>query len=312
MASQKEVKNRISSVKNIHKITRAMEMVAAARLRRAEQRIDNMRPYAQAIRKMTKQVADASADVIPRIALLQERENVSRVGIILVTGDRGLAGAFNTNIIREGVRLKREFSGNGAETSFSVIGRRGNSTLTFRGETIASSYIGFTDRPAFTDAREISRDVTAAYVDEELDRVELVYNRYVSPLTQYVRRQTLLPVQQADVFGEGVERLMAEAGQDEEIDEELAEAHRRALWVYEPEPEELLPMLFEEYVDLSVYRALLESSASELGARMTAMRSAAENAQDMIEDLTLAMNRARQAEITQEILEVVGGAEALG
>ncbi len=305
MASQKEVKNRISSVKNIHKITRAMEMVAAARLRRAEQRIDNMRPYAQAIRKMTKQVADASADVIPRIALLQERENVSRVGIILVTGDRGLAGAFNTNIIREGVRLKREFSGNGAETSFSVIGRRGNSTLTFRGETIASSYIGFTDRPAFTDAREISRDVTAAYVDEKLDRVELVYNRYVSPLTQYVRRQTLLPMQQAEVFGEGIP--------EEEVDDsELAEAHRKAFWDYEPEPEELLPMLFEEYVDLSVYRALLESSASELGARMTAMRSAAENAQDMIEDLTLAMNRARQAEITQEILEVVGGAEALG
>ena len=301
MASQKEVKNRISSVKNIHKITRAMEMVAAARLRRAEQRIDNMRPYAQAIRKMTKQVADASADVIPRIALLQERENVSRVGIILVTGDRGLAGAFNTNIIREGVRLKREFSGNGAETSFSVIGRRGNSTLTFRGETIASSYIGFTDRPAFTDAREISRDVTAAYVDEKLDRVELVYNRYVSPLTQYVRRQTLLPMQQAEVFGEGIP--------EEEVDDsELAEAHRKAFWDYEPEPEELLPMLFEEYVDLSVYRALLESSASELGARMTAMRSAAENAQDMIEDLTLAMNRARQAEITQEILEVVGGA----
>ena len=111
MATQKEVKNRISSVKNIHKITRAMEMVAAARLRRAEQRIDNMRPYAQAIRKMTKQVADASAGVIPRIALLEEREDVKRVGVILVTGDRGLAGAFNTNIIREGTRLKREFAG---------------------------------------------------------------------------------------------------------------------------------------------------------------------------------------------------------
>jgi len=305
MATQKEVKNRISSVKNIHKITRAMEMVAAARLRRAEQRIDHMRPYAQAIRKMTKQVADSAAGVIPRIALLEEREQVSRVGVILVTGDRGLAGAFNTNIIREGIRLKREFTEDGADVSFSVVGRRGNSTLTFRGEAITSSYTGFTDRPAFTDAREISRDVTAAYVDGELDRVELIYNRYVSPLTQYVRRQTLLPMQQAEVFGEGIP--------DEEVDDsELAEAHRKAYWDYEPDPEKLLPMLFEEYVDLSVYRALLESSASELGARMTAMRSAAENAQDMIEDLTLAMNRARQAEITQEILEVVGGAEALG
>ncbi|HLM32304.1 MAG TPA: ATP synthase F1 subunit gamma [Solirubrobacterales bacterium] len=305
MATQKEVKNRIASVKNIHKITRAMEMVAAARLRRAEQRIDRMRPYAQAIRKMTRQVSDASA-TIQRVALLEEREQVKRVGVILVTGDRGLAGAFNTNIIREGLRLKGEFRSDGAEVSFSVVGRRGNSTLTFRGEEIANSYTGFTDRPAFTDARAISRDVTAAYVDEELDRVELIYNRYVSPLTQFVRRQTLLPLQQAEVFGEGIP--------DEEppSDEELAEAHAKAFWDYEPEPEQLLPMLFEEYVDLSVYRALLESSASELGARMTAMRSAAENAQDMIGDLTLAMNRARQAEITQEILEVVGGAEALG
>src|SRR5688572_1226508 len=304
MATQKEVKNRISSVKNIHKITRAMEMVAAARLRRAEQRIDHMRPYAQAIRKMTKQVADAST-TIPRIALLEQHSSEKKIGIILVTGDRGLAGAFNTNIIREGVRLKREFADDGADVSFHVVGRRGNSTLTFRGESVANSYIGFTDRPAFTDAREISRDVTAAYVDEELDRVELVYNRYVSPLTQYVRRQTLLPLQQAEVFGEGIP-------EEEEDDSELAEAHRKAYWDYEPEPEELLPMLFEEYVDLSVYRALLESSASELGARMTAMRNAAENAQDMIQDLTLEANRVRQAEITQEILEVVGGAEALG
>jgi len=305
MATQKEVRTRIASVKNIHKITRAMEMVAAARLRRAEQRIAAMRPYAQAIRKMTQQVSDASQG-IPRVALLEERERVNNVGIILVTGDRGLAGAFNTNIIREGIRLKREFAGDGADVSFAVIGRRGTSTLGFRGETVENSYVGFTDRPAFTDAREISRDATTAYTDEDLDRVELVYNRYVSPLTQYVRRQTLLPLQQAEVFGEGI------PDDDEDLDEELAEAHRKAYWDYEPEPEQLLPMLFEEYVDLSVYRALLESSASELGARMTAMRSAAENAQDMIGDLTLAMNRARQAEITQEILEVVGGAEALG
>ncbi len=305
MATQKEVKSRIASVKNIHKITRAMEMVAAARLRRAEQRIDAMRPYAQAIRKMTQQVSEASTE-IPRVALLEEHDSVDRVGIILVTGDRGLAGAFNTNIIREGVRLKREFSDDGAEVRWSVVGRRGVSSMSFRGENVEYSYTGFTDRPAFTDAREISRDVTTAYVDDELDRVELVYNRYVSPLTQYVRRQTLLPLQQAEVFGEGIPEPEPAA------DEELAEAHRKAYWDYEPEPELLLPMLFEEYVDLSVYRALLESSASELGARMTAMRSAAENAQDMIGDLTLAMNRARQAEITQEILEVVAGAEALG
>lgn len=305
MATQKEVKNRIASVKNIHKITRAMEMVAAARLRRAEQRIDAMRPYAQAIRKMTRRVADAST-TIPRVALLEEREQLRRVGVVLITGDRGLAGAFNTNIVREGIRLRREFESGGGEVSYAVVGRRGTSSMGFRGETITNSYVGFTDRPAFTNAREISRDVTTAYVDEELDRVELVYNRYVSPLTQYVRRQTLLPLQQAEVFGEGVPEP------EQPADEELAEAHERAYWDYEPEPERLLPALFEEYVDLSVYRALLESAASELGARMTAMRSASENAQDMIGDLTLEMNRVRQSEITQEILEVVAGAEALG
>jgi F-type H+-transporting ATPase subunit gamma len=283
-----------------------MEMVAAARLRRAEQRIAAMRPYAQAIRKMTRQVAEASSGEMGHVKLLQEREQTRRVGIALITGDRGLAGSFNTNIVREGVRLRREFESEGAEVSFAVVGRRGNSTMSFRGENVVNSYIGFTDRPAFTNAREISRDLTTAYADEELDRVELVYNRYVSPLTQYVRRQTLLPLQEAEVFGEGIPEP------EQPADPDLAEAHERAYWDYEPEPELLLPALFEEYVDLSFFRALLESAASEHGARMTAMRSAAENAQDMIADLTLEMNRVRQAEITQEILEVVAGAEALG
>ncbi len=283
-----------------------MEMVAAARLRRAEQRIDAMRPYAQAIRRMTQQVAEASEGTTDRVKLLAGREQVRRVGIALVTGDRGLAGSFNTNIVREGIRLRREFESEGAEVSFSIVGRRGNSTMGFRGENVARSNVGFTDRPAFTDAREISRDLVTGYVDEDLDRVELVYNRYVSPLTQYVRRQTLLPLQQAEVFGEGIPEPEPEA------DEELAEAHRRAYWDYEPEPDQLLPMLFEEYVDLSVYRALLESAASEHGARMTAMRNASENARTLIDDYTLEMNRARQAEITQEIMEVVAGAEGLG
>jgi F-type H+-transporting ATPase subunit gamma len=305
MATRKEVKGRIASVKNIHKITRAMEMVAAARLRRAEERIANLRPYAQAIRKMTRQVSEA-AGTLPDIPVLEERESLNKVGILLVTGDRGLAGAFNTQIIRAGLELQREFEGEGAEVTFSVVGRRGNSTLQFRGENVDEAYVGFTDRPAFANAREIGEDLSAAYMDEDLDRVELIYNRYVSPLTQYVRRQTLLPLQQAEVFGEGIPEP------EEPEDPELAEAHSKALWVYEPEPDLLLPQLFREYVDLSIFRALLESTASEHGSRMTAMRNAAENAQDMIGDLTLEMNRVRQSEITQEILEVVGGAEALG
>jgi len=306
MATQKEVKNRIASVKNINKITRAMEMVAAARLRRAEQRISDMRPYAEGIRRLTRQ-ASAHAGGIPRVPVLVERENVKRVGIVLVTGDRGLAGAFNSNIIREGMRMAAEVRGEGAEPAFAVVGRKGVSALTFRKQDVTSSYVGFTDRPAFANAREIGEEMTARYVDEDLDRVELIYNRFVSPLTQHVWRQTLLPLQQAEVIGEGAD--------EDESGEEETEAERmqsRSEWIYEPDPEELLGRLIPEYVTISVYRALLESAASELGARMTAMRNAAENAESMIGDLTLEMNRARQAEITQEILEVVGGAEALG
>ena len=189
-----------------------------------------------------------------------------------------------------------------------MVGRRGASSMRFRGEELSGEYTGFTDRPSFSDARRISEAMVAAYVDEEVDEAELIYNRYVSPLTQYVRRQTLLPIQHAEVFGEGVDELTPD---EPEADEELAEAHRKALWVYEPEPEELLAELIPDYANLSVYRALLESTASEHGSRMTAMRNAAENAQDLIGDLTLEMNRVRQAEITQEILEVVSGAEGV-
>jgi F-type H+-transporting ATPase subunit gamma len=306
MASQKDVKNRIASIKNINKITRAMEMVAAARLRRAEQRIEHLRPYAQGMRKLTRRAAEQAGGV-PRVPVMEEREDVRRVGVVLVTGDRGLAGAFNTNIIRDGMRLGRGLREEGKEVSYSAIGRKGVSALTFRKQDLRSSYVGFTDRPGFANAREIGEELTAAYVDGELDRVELVYNRYVSPLTQHVWRQTLLPLQQAEVLGEGVEEEEADAEETE-----IEKAHSRALWVYEPEAEELLAQLVPEYVNISVYRALLESAASELGARMTAMRNAAENAETMMDDLTLEMNRARQSEITQEILEVVAGAEALG
>jgi F-type H+-transporting ATPase subunit gamma len=306
MASQKDVKNRIASIKNINKITRAMEMVAAARLRRAEERIAHLRPYAQGMRKLTRRAAEQAGGV-PRVPVLEERQDVKTVGVVLVTGDRGLAGAFNTNIIRDGMRLGRELREQGVEPSFSAVGRKGVSALTFRKQDLRSSYIGFTDRPGFANAREIGEEMTAAYVDGELDRVELVYNRYVSPLTQHVWRQTLLPLQQADVIGEG-------SGAEEEDAEEteIEKAHSRSDWEYEPDAEELLAQLIPEYVNISVYRALLESAASELGARMTAMRNAAENAKTMMDDLTLEMNRARQAEITQEILEVVAGAEALG
>jgi len=306
MASQKDIKNRIGSVKNIQKITRAMEMVAAARLRKAEQRIEALRPYAGAIRRMTRQAAEAAGD-IPQLPILNEHDSEDRIGILLVTGDRGLAGAFNSQIIRAGVRAGDEYDGK--EVRYYASGRRGVSSLTFRGKEPVGQYTGFTDRPSHADAREIASDLMAAYVDGELDRVEIFYNGYISPLTQKVTRETLLPLQQASILGEDEE---GEEGEEHPgADDEAAEAHKRALVDYEPDPEEILGRLIPAYVEISIYRALLESTASEHGARMTAMRNASENATDIIDDLTLQMNRERQAEITQEIMEVVAGAESL-
>jgi F-type H+-transporting ATPase subunit gamma len=306
MPSQRDVKNRIDSVKNIRKITRAMEMVAAARLRRAEQRIASLRPYAGAIRRMTRQSAEAAGTEISKLPILQEHENQQRVAVLLVTADRGLAGAFNSQILRAGLRAAGEFEDEGQEVRFYASGRRGVSSLAFRGRDVAGAYVGFTERPAYANAREIATDLVAAYVDGEVDRVDVFYNGYISPLTQEVRRETLLPLQHATIL---------ESGEDEDGEEGAGDGERRdaphALVEYEPEPEQILQRLVPDYVEISIYRALLESTASELGARMTAMRNASENAGEVIEDLTLEMNRARQAEITQEIMEVVAGAESL-
>jgi F-type H+-transporting ATPase subunit gamma len=307
--SQKDIKGRISSVKNIRKITRAMEMVAAARLRRAEQRIEVLRPYADAIRRMTRRATQATQS-IPDLPLLQEHETIDKVALLLLTGDRGLAGSFNSQIIRAGNRRLQEIQeSDSAQVVFYAVGRRGASSVEFRGLTLADSFTGFTDRPSYADAREVADALIAAYVDGEIDRVEMFYNGYISPMTQEVRHETLLPLQQADVLGDEDEEE-AESGEAESGEGEGPD-HSRALWIYEPDPEEILRRLAPDYVEISIYRAMLESTASEHGARMTAMRSASDNAGDLIDDLTLEANRQRQADITQEIMEVVAGAEGL-
>jgi F-type H+-transporting ATPase subunit gamma len=307
MATQKDVKNRIASVKNIHKITRAMEMVAAARLRRAEQRIQALRPYADAIRRLTRQAAQA-AESMPRVPILSEREQTQNAGILLITGDRGLAGAFNSNVMRTGMQARAELDRDGVAVRWYAVGRRGVSSLTFRKLETANSYVGITDRPSYADARGIANDLISDYVDGKLDRVDIVYNSYISALSQRVTREVLLPVSEAEVIIGGEEEAWS-PGEDED---EAEAAERNALWIYEPGPEEILQRLLPDFVEITVFRALLESTASEHGARMTAMRSASENANEMIDDLTLEANRVRQAEITQEIMEVVAGAEALG
>jgi F-type H+-transporting ATPase subunit gamma len=306
MASQRDVKNKIASVKNIQKITRAMEMVAAARLRRAEQRIAALRPYADAIGRMTRQAAQAAGGEAAGVPLLREHDSKSNAGVLLVTGDRGLAGGFNSQIIRAGLRFSTEIGEEGLSTSWYATGRRGVSSLAFRGHDLSGSYTGFSDGPAYANARTIADDVIQAYVDGKLDRVEMIYNSYVSPLTQHVTRQTLLPLthdaltgeQDGDGGGSG-------AGKGDDA------SKPRTPVDYEPDPEKILRRLVPDYIEISIYRALVESAAGFFGAQMTAMRSASENAGEIITDYTLQMNRARQAEITQEIMEVVAGAEGL-
>ena len=299
--AQKDVKNRIASVKNIQKITRAMEMVAAARLRRAEQRIEALRPYASAIRRMTRQAAEAAGNV-PNLPILNEHESVSTVGLLLVTGDRGLAGAFNSQIVRAGVRVAAEHEGEGRSLAWYASGRRGTSSLQFRGREVVGSYTGFTDRPAYGDARDI-----APGPHDRLRR------RQGRPGRDHLQPLHLA----ADAAGDARDAAPAPARDDPRGRGRASRGRRgadetkRALVEYEPDPEDILQRLIPAYVEISIFRALLESTASEHGARMTAMRNASQNAGDIIKDLTLQMNRERQAEITQEILEVVSGAEGL-
>src|SRR5215210_5806468 len=281
MATLQDIRDRISSVKNIHKITRAMEMVAAARLRRAEQRIEELRPYADALRTMTRRASEA-AESLPKLPILEERENVSKVGLLLVTGDRGLAGPFNSQIIRAGERRAEELQREGQEPKWYVVGGRGASSLSFRGRELEETFTGFTDRPSYADARDVAQGLISAYTDEKIDRAEIFYNGYVSPMKQLVRHELLMPIQEAkflggdeddeDEEGEGAEGEREDSGQDDEGPDQS-----RSLWIYEPDPEEILRRLAPDYVEISIYRALLESTASEHGARMTAMQSASDN-----------------------------------
>jgi F-type H+-transporting ATPase subunit gamma len=303
--AQSDVKARIGSVQNIRKITRAMEMVSAARLRKAEDRAASLRPYADALRRMTRQAAAAAgAGELQSQPVLRTHDQETTVGLVLVTADRGLAGAFNSQILRAGLNRAAELEAEGKTVVYYSSGRRGVSSLTFRNKELQGEYTGFTDAPSARNASDIADDLVGAFVDDKIDRVEVFYNSYVSPLVQEVRQETLLPLAAASVVG----------GDDEVADEPEADESKgpKAMVEYEPDdPAELLAELVPEFVQVSLLRALLESAASEHGARMTAMRNASENAADVIKNLTLAMNRARQADITQEIMEIVAGAEAL-
>jgi F-type H+-transporting ATPase subunit gamma len=294
MATVQELGRRVRAVTNTRKLTKAMELVASARLRRAQERIEVMRPFADRMLELMAGTARASASV-RSLPLLQRRE-VRRVALVPVTGDRGLAGAFNAQVLRRTVALYRELQGPGIEVRWLPVGRKGISTLRFSRFELDSQWGGFSDNPSYSDAQAIAHRLTELYVEDEVDRVVVVYNAFVSALTQKVTVTDGLPTS---------EEML-------ETDDEERERDRLAGdFIFEPEPEQILERLLPVYLETELYRALLESAASEQGARMTAMRNATKSAGELIESLTLARNRARQAEITQEILEVVAGADAL-
>jgi F-type H+-transporting ATPase subunit gamma len=293
VASVQDLRRRIRSVRNTRKITKAMELVASARLRRAQARIEAMRPYADRMMELMVGTAGAAASV-HGLPLLQRREERT-IAILPLTGDRGLAGPFNAQILRHAFALERRLRAEAATVRWLVAGKKGSSTLRFRGYEVIQAWSGFSDRPSYADAKALANRLADLYVSEEVDRAVIVYNHFVSPLVQTVVEQDVLPIPEEKLEREREEREAALLGDV----------------IYEPEPEQILARLLPFYLETEIYRALLESAASEQGARMTAMRNASKNAAELIDTLTLAMNRARQAEITQEILEVVAGADAL-
>jgi F-type H+-transporting ATPase subunit gamma len=291
VASQQDIKRRIQSVRNTRKITKALELVSASKLRRAQLRIEALRPYADRTRDLMMEAASRAQ--LHGQPLLARREP-GRVGIIVVTADRGLAGAFNGQVVRRALQVGAGHEAAGHEVVYLPVGRKGLGTLRFRRREVLTSWTGFSDRPVYADAEAIVDAASKAYVAGELDLIVLVYNRFVSALSQNVEDVELLPIPEGDLAGLDARERAAEGSM-----------------LFEPEAEEMIGELLVSSLEVNVYRALLESTASEHGARMTAMRNASENASDLISAYTLAMNRARQAEITQEILEVVAGADAL-
>ena len=292
MATLQDIRRRIASTQNMRKITKAMELVSAAKLRRAQRRMEALRPYAGAMVEMMRDLATFGAEK-SAYALLREHDSAGTEALLVITGDGGLAGAFNANVLRAFFAAERELTGRGVAHRLLVVGKKGIGTLRFRGYAIEQSWSGKSDRPTYADAEAIAHHVIDLYTSEQVDRVRVVYNHFKTPIEQTLMDVQILPIEPQEIYTEGRERPPVS-------------------YLYEPDEEQIFASLLPRYVEIAIFRALLESSASEQGARMSAMRNASESADDMISDLTLSMNRARQAAITQEILEVVAGAEALG
>ena len=271
-----------------------MQMVAAARLRRAQQHIESTRPYADNMMEFIGGLAKYLPAYASTSPLIQEHEELKTVAIIALTADRGLCGSFNPNIIRQALERYKEYSAQGKEIHLVAVGRKGISTLRFQGYSLHATYADITDRSAFLDAQALAHRVAWRYSTNQVDRVHLIYNAFKSAMEQQVTDEVILPIQ---------EDLAAKYSPKE--------GGSYMNFIFEPSEDTILADLIPSYLEITIYRALLESMASEYGARMTAMASASDAANDMIDELTLAMNRLRQTSITNEILEVVAGADAV-
>lgn len=292
--SLQDLKRQIQSVNNTAKMTQALQTISAVKLQRARERLDRVRPYTDNIDEMMRDIADRAQSGIP---LLVGRDEVNNVAVCTVTSDRGLAGGFNAHVLRRTMELREEQD---AEIVQIVTGRKAMEFFRFRRERVEEAYTGFSDSPTYEKARQIGRRLTDLFEDEEADEVYLVYNRFKNALVQQPTVTRLLPV--------ASEETDEEDGEEDREEEEGSEIP----FEFIPEPEELLERLVPKYVETLIFRALVESAAGEHGARMTAMKSATDSANEMADELTMQMNKMRQAAITQEIIEIASAAEALG
>jgi F-type H+-transporting ATPase subunit gamma len=284
------VRRRIRSVQSTKKITRAMELIASSRIVKAQQRVESSRPYAVQLTKAMEDLARQTGSV--QHPLLEDREHPSKAGVLVLTSDRGLAGAYNANVLKIAERLFREVGGRGLEPVMYVVGKKGIGYFRFRGVPMRETWQGFSEVPPYEEAQRIGRTLIKDFADGQIDELHAAYTDFRSAFTLRATSQRFLPIAPEEVTGTGLGVVHAE-------------------YLFEPEPEQILDHLLPQYVVTKVYAALLESAASENAARRRAMKAATDNAEDLIKVLTRQANRARQDEITTEIMEIVGGAEAL-
>lgn len=288
MAGAKEIRSKIASIKNTQKITRAMEMVAASKMRKTQERMRASKPYATKIYNVVRHLARASSEY--RHPFMDARE-IKRVGLIVITSDRGLCGGLNSNLLRETIKTVREWQNKGTEVDLCVVGRKGQAFFRRVGGRVLASIDQLGDKPSISDLIGIVKVMLDAYDKGEIDALHVVYNEFVNTMTQKPTVKQLLPLPIAD-------------------EDSKALGHHWD-YIYEPDARELLDALLERYIELQAYQAVVENIACEQAAKMIAMKSATDNAGELIKEFQLAYNKARQAAITQELAEIVGGADAL-